>query len=322
MLRDLWLSMRPVLKAMRGVVTKTGMVLRDLLLSTRPRQWTKNVFVFAGLVFAGKLFDPILLAESLLAFALFCLASGAVYLINDVADIEKDRAHPVKRNRPLASGRLRPQAAIIAAVVLIVVAVPAAFRLNRYFGGLLLTYFLLMLAYSFLLKKIVILDIMTIAAGFALRAAGGAVAIGVPISPWLLVCMVLLALFLGLAKRRHELLLLENNAGQHRGILREYSTVMLEEMISVVSASTVIAYALYTFFGPEHQVTLPYAYTQRIPYMMLTVPFVIYGIFRYLYLVYQKKSGGSPEEILLHDLPFLTNLLLWAVAVVAILYTL
>lgn len=295
-------------------------VLRYLLISMRPRQWTKNVFVFAGLVFSRGLRDPLLLAESLLAFVLFCMASGAVYLINDVADIARDRAHPVKRHRPLAAGLLRPRTAIIAAAVLIGLAIPAATWLSPYFGGVLSTYLALMLAYSFLLKKMVIIDILTIAAGFALRAAGGAVAISVPISPWLLVCTVLLALFLGLAKRRHELLLLENNAGQHRGILREYSTPLLEEMISIVSASTIIAYSLYTFFGPESGETMPYTYTRQIPYMMLTVPFVIYAIFRYLYLVYRKRGGGSPEEVLLHDLPFLVNLLLWAVCVVTILY--
>jgi 4-hydroxybenzoate polyprenyltransferase len=176
-----------------------------------------------------------------------------------------------------------------------------------------------MLAYSFLLKNIVIVDLFAIAAGFVLRAAGGAVAIEVSISPWLLVCMTLLALFLGLAKRRHELLLLENGAGSHRYILQEYSASLLEEMISIVTASTIMAYSLYTFFGTEWE-TMPYRFTNRIPYMMLTIPFVIYAVFRYLYLVYQRNSGGSPEEILLGDVPFLINLVLWAVSVVVILY--
>lgn len=295
-------------------------MLRYLFISMRPRQWTKNVFVFAGVVFSRELFkNPLALAEALLAFALFCMASSAVYLVNDYADIERDRAHPIKRTRPIAAGLLNPRVALLAAVILIAVATPIAFLMNPYFGGILLVYFGLMLSYSFLLKNIVIVDLFAIAAGFVLRAAGGAVAIEVSISPWLLVCMTLLALFLGLAKRRHELLLLENGAVSHRYILQEYSAGLLEEMISIVTASTIMAYSLYTFFGTEWE-TMPYRFTNRIPYMMLTIPFVIYAVFRYLYLVYQRNSGGSPEEILLGDVPFLINLVLWAVSVVVILY--
>ncbi|MGB9722331.1 MAG: decaprenyl-phosphate phosphoribosyltransferase [Chloroflexia bacterium] len=306
---------------MQSVVVRGGQVLRDLLISMRPKQWSKNVFVFAGLVFAVRLFDPYAVAEALLAFALFCLASSAVYLINDVTDIERDRAHPVKRNRPLASGRLRPGVAIAAAVLLIAISVPAAFWLSLYFGAILLTYLLLMVAYSFCLKNVVILDIMAIAFGFVLRAAGGAVAIRVSISHWLFVCTILLALFLGLAKRRHELLLLEQNAGSHRHILSQYSPALLEELLAIVAASTVIAYSLYTVYGPNPRLPT-YEYVHDIPYMMLTIPFVIYAIFRYLFLVYQKNKGGSPEEILLGDFPFLLNLLLWGIAVLVILYVL
>jgi 4-hydroxybenzoate polyprenyltransferase len=295
-------------------------VLRELFITMRPRQWSKNVFAFAGVVFSRELFNhPLALAEALLAFAIFCMASSAVYLVNDLVDVERDRAHPTKRNRPLAARRLDPRAAIVAAIVLMVVATPAAFLMSPYFGGILLAYFGLMLAYTFLLKNIVIVDLFVLAAGFVLRAAGGAVAIGVSISPWLLVCMTLLALFLGLAKRRHELLLLEEGAGTHRHILKEYSSSLLEEMISIVTASTIMAYSLYSFFGAEWE-TMPYRYTNRIPFMMLTIPLVIYAVFRYLYLVYQKNSGGSPEEILLGDIPFLVNMLLWGVSVVVILY--
>ncbi|MGC8874004.1 MAG: decaprenyl-phosphate phosphoribosyltransferase [Chloroflexia bacterium] len=301
------------------------MVVRDLWVTMRPKQWTKNVFVFAGIVFARELFLWSALVKTLVAFFLFCLVSSAVYLINDVVDRERDRMHPVKCKRPLASGRLRPAPAIVTAVVLAGLSLPLGFLLNIPFErtinlpfGLSLTgYFLLMLGYSFFLKNIVILDVFAIAAGFVLRAVGGAVAIPVFISPWLLVCTVLLSLFLGLAKRRHELVLLNNNATEHRGILREYSPALLEEMISVVTACTVMAYSLYTFYpffahGQEEKTSYPY--------MMFTIPFVIYAIFRYLYLVYQKEGGGSPEEVLLGDVPFLVNILLWGVCVLVILY--
>jgi 4-hydroxybenzoate polyprenyltransferase len=286
----------------------------------RPRQWSKNVFVFAGIVFSGELFSkPLAFAEALLAFAVFCMASSSVYLINDLVDIERDRLHPTKRNRPLAARRLDPRVALLAAILLIVVISPVAFLMNAYFGGVLLTYFILMLAYTFFLKNIVIVDIFALAAGFVLRAAGGAVAIEVSISPWLLVCMTLLALFLGLAKRRHELLLLERGASAHRTILKEYSARLVEEMISIVTASTIMAYSLYTFFGADWE-TMPYRFTGQIPFMMVTIPFVMYGVFRYLYLVYRRNSGGSPEEILFGDFPFLINMVLWGVSVVVILY--
>lgn len=288
-------------------------MIRDLLISMRPRQWTKNVFVFGGVVFARELLNRTALAKSIVAFVLFCAASSAVYLINDLVDIERDRAHPTKRNRPLAAGRLQPAAAVIAAVLLIGVTLALSFWLSRAFGITLLLYFSLMLAYSFYLKNVVILDIFAIAVGFVLRAAGGALAIPVELSPWLLICMVLLALFLGLAKRRHELILLDNNASEHRSILAEYSPPLLESMISVVTASTVMAYSLYTVFAPNVP-KAPY------PYMMATIPFVIYAIFRYLYLVYQKDGGGSPEDILLRDMPFFVNLLLWGTTVLVVVY--
>lgn len=288
-------------------------VLRYLLLSMRPKQWTKNVFVLAGVVFARELFNPVAASKAILAFTFFCMASSVVYLINDVVDIERDRAHPVKRNRPIAAGRVPPRLAILTAVVMALLSLGLAFWLGLVFGIVLLTYIILMVLYSFYLKNVVILDVFAIAFGFVLRAAGGALAIQVEISPWLLVCMLLLALFIGLAKRRHELILLNNEASLHRRILQDYSPALVEEMISVVTASTVIAYSLYTVFAP----TVP---KEPYPYMLFTVPFVIYAIFRYLYLVYQKDGGGSPEEVLLRDLPFLVNLLLWGGAVLAVLY--
>jgi len=287
-------------------------VLRLLIKSMRPKQWTKNVFVWAALVFDRKLFQTEYLLPTLAGFAIFCLLSSAVYLINDLVDIERDRLHPVKRNRPLASGQLPKSAAIIAAVLIVAIFEPAAFALNPAFGVISLAYLLLMVAYSFYLKNYVILDVMTIAAGFVLRVAGGVVLVNVErFSPWLYICMTLLALFLGFSKRRHELALLAEDANNHRAILDQYSLRFLDEMINVVASSTVIAYSLYTFFAPN----VPANHT-----MMLTIPFVLYGIFRYLYLIHIKQQGGSPEELLLKDKPFFLNVLLFGIAVIVIMY--
>jgi len=287
-------------------------VLRLLIKSMRPKQWTKNVFVWAALVFDRKLFQTEYLLPTLAGFVIFCLLSSAVYLINDLVDIERDRLHPVKRNRPLASGQLPKSAAIIAAVLIVAIFVPAAFALNAAFGVISLAYLLLMVAYSFYLKNYVILDVMTIAAGFVLRVAGGVVLVNVErFSPWLYICMTLLALFLGFSKRRHELALLAEDANNHRAILDQYSLRFLDEMINVVASSTVIAYSLYTFFAPN----VPANHT-----MMLTIPFVLYGIFRYLYLIHIKQQGGSPEELLLKDKPFFLNVLLFGIAVIVIMY--
>jgi len=287
-------------------------VLRLLLKSMRPKQWTKNVFVWAALVFDRKLLQTEYLIPTLAGFVIFCLISSAVYLINDLVDIEKDRQHPVKRNRPLASGRLPKSAAMIAAVALIAVCVPASLVLNPSFAGISIGYLILMVAYSFFLKHLVIIDVMTIAAGFVLRVAAGVVLVDVErFSPWLYICMTLLALFLGFSKRRHEIALLADDANNHRAILDQYSLVLLDEMINVVASSTVIAYSLYTFFAPN----VPANHS-----MMLTIPFVLYGIFRYLYLIHIKKEGGSPEELLLKDRPFFLNVVLFGIAVVAIMY--
>lgn len=287
-------------------------MLRLLIRSMRPKQWTKNIFLWAALVFDRKLFQTEYLLPTLVGFAIFCLLSSAVYLINDLVDIERDRLHPVKRNRPLASGRLPKSAAVIAAALIIVVGLPAAFALNANFGIISLAYLLLMMAYSFYLKNYVILDVMTIAAGFVLRVAGGVVLVNVErFSPWLYICMTLLALFLGFSKRRHELALLAEDANNHRAILDQYSLRFLDEMINVVASSTVIAYSLYTFFAPN----VPANHT-----MMLTIPFVLYGIFRYLYLIHIKQEGGSPEELLLKDKPFFLNVVLFGIAVIVIMY--
>lgn len=286
--------------------------LKGLLLTMRPKQWTKNLLIFAGIVFDVKLFVLPYLAKTLLAFVLFCLLSSAVYLVNDLADIEKDRQHPKKRHRPLASGELSPQVAIIATLVIMVVALPLAFWLSLPFGGIALTYVALMLAYSFRLKHIVIIDVLVVAAAYPLRAGAGTVVFPIErFSPWLYVCTLLGALLISIGKRRHELRLLENNAAHHRASLDEYSPALLDEMIAVVTSTTVIAYSLYTFSAPN----LPGNHA-----MMLTIPFVLYGIFRYLYLIHRRNEGGSPEELFLKDRPLAVTVILWGLTVIAILY--
>ncbi len=284
--------------------------LTALVLSMRPRQWTKNLIVFMAFIFSidqeWQLAHPDTwlpkVGESLIAFALFCLVSSADYLINDVRDRESDRLHPKKRRRPIAAGLLSPRAAITWAVALDIVGVGGAFALDVRTGGVILGYIALMLAYSFWLKHMVLLDMGTIAAGFVLRAMAGALAIEVPISPWLYVVTVLGALFLVINKRRAELLLLEHNATNHRPILEEYSTDLLDQMAATVTASTLIAYGLYTFTADN----LPQNHA-----MMLTIPFVLYGIFRYLYLVHRRDEGGSPEDVLLKDAPLVIDIVLW-----------
>ncbi|MFI5179725.1 MAG: decaprenyl-phosphate phosphoribosyltransferase [Vicinamibacterales bacterium] len=286
--------------------------LRYLLRSMRPRQWTKNGIVFLALVFAvGQEYHLTDLStwvpkalESLVAFACFALVSSADYLINDIRDIEADRAHPWKRRRPIAAGLLPINTAWTWAVILAVVGNAGAFALNWKMGLVILGYTVLMLAYSYRLKHVVLLDLMVIAAGFVLRAMAGALAIDVPISPWLYVVTALGALFLGINKRRAELELLQDEAGNHRRILDEYTLPLLDQMGSTVTAAVLMAYGLYTFTAEG----LPKNHS-----MMLTIPFVLYGIFRYLYLVNVKKEGGSPEEVLLRDIPIMLTLAGWVI---------
>ncbi len=278
----------------------------------RPKQWTKNLFIFAALLFDLKLFDLTYAVRTVLAFVLFCVLSGSVYLINDLTDIEKDRQHPVKRNRPLASGKLKRSWAVTAAVVVPPITLSLCFLLQPLFGLIALAYFVIQLLYSLGLKNVVILDVLIIATGFVLRvAAGAAVAEAQRFSPWIYVCITLLALFLALGKRRNELTLLDVNALEHRKVLQEYSPELLDEMIALVTSSTVIAYSLYTFSAEN----LP-----ANKAMMLTIPFVLYSIFRYLYLIHEKNLGGSPEEILIRDAPFIVSNLCWGAVVVLILY--
>ncbi len=289
------------------VVAKRS-VLSLLLKTMRPKQWTKNLVVFAGLIFSQQAFITGNLMLAVYAFFVFCLLSGAVYLINDLADVKKDRAHPEKKKRPIASGQLTVSAAVTGAAAATLLSLAGAFVVDMEFGLIALTYFLTTLSYTFKLKNVVIIDVIVIAIGFVFRALAGVVVIDVSLSPWLLVCTFLLALFLALTKRRHELVLLDTNAISHRRILDEYSPAMLDQMISVATSSTVMAYSLYTFTS-GHPV-----------YLMATIPFVIYGIFRYQYLAHSKDIGGSPESALLKDLPMVVNILLWVSTCLVILY--
>ncbi|MGH9312745.1 MAG: decaprenyl-phosphate phosphoribosyltransferase [Vicinamibacterales bacterium] len=284
-----------------------------LVAALRPHQWTKNLIVFAGLIFGQKLLDPRAASRAAAAFAIFCALSSVVYLLNDLADVEADRLHPLKKHRAIASGAVAPALAATTAAVLAGVGLTGAFLLGRYVGIVALGYLALLALYSGPLKQLVIIDVLTIAGGFVLRAVAGAVAIPVPISPWLLIDTILLALFLGLAKRRHELVLLADEASGHRRSLGDYSPYLLDQMIAVVSASTIVAYAFYTV-NPDT--------IQRFGTNMLglTLPFPLYGIFRYLYLVHRKEGGGSPADLLLTDQPLLICVVLWAAAVVALIY--
>jgi 4-hydroxybenzoate polyprenyltransferase len=285
----------------------------SLFLSLRPGQWTKNLFVFAAVVFAERLTDANAVARAMAAFLIFCALSGTIYLVNDVFDREQDQRHPLKAKRPIASGDLSPNIALIAAMILGSAALIAALALGLPFFAAATTYLVLLSSYSAFLKNIVILDVLTVAAGFTLRAAAGGAAIFVPISHWLLVCTTLLALFIALSKRRHELTLLTESATDHRPILGDYTPYLLDQMISVVTASTVIAYAFYTI-SPET--------TEKFgtDLLTLTIPFPLYGIFRYLYLVHRRELGGSPAELLMNDRPLLSCVALWALSVILIIY--
>ena len=283
-----------------------------VLLSLRPRQWVKNFFVFAGLIFSQSLFTP-LVWPALAAFAIFCALSGAIYLFNDLADVEKDRLHPTKRRRPIASGALSVPAGAAIGVLTLVGSLVAAYALSARFGVVATVYAALLTAYSVWLKHVVILDVLTVAIGFVLRAVAGAAAIGVEISGWLVICTILVALFLALGKRRHEYLTLHGDAAAHRPILAEYSESFLDQMVAVVTASTVTAYALYTM-SPD---TVAKFHTRWLP---LTLPFVLYGVFRYLYLLYRRELGGNPSDLLLSDRALLINTALWMVALLLVIY--
>lgn len=285
----------------------------SLVLALRPHQWTKNLIVLAGLIFGERLLDPAAVVDAMVAFVVFCLLSGIVYLVNDIRDQEADRLHPVKSQRPIASGELPVRVAAVFAAVLAVVAMATAFALSTAFGIVGLTYLTLLVLYSIWLKHLVILDVLTLSMGFVLRAWGGAVAVHVGMSHWLLLLTLLGALFLALSKRRAELVSLADDARHHRPSLAEYSPHLLDQMISVVTASTLLAYALYTI---DAQTVARFG-TDRL---LWTLPFPLYGIFRYLYLVHRRDGGGNPSEILLSDRPILACVALWGAAVVLVIY--
>lgn len=274
----------------------------------RPKQWIKNLFVFSAVIFSRNMFNLVFLEKSFLTFISFCLISSCVYILNDIVDIEKDKKHPKKKYRPLASGAVSRTEAIMLIILLVPFAVMFSFQNGKALGVIILLYFINNLAYSFKVKQIVIVDVMSIAIGFLLRVIGGAISINVEISPWLLLCTLLLSLFLGFSKRRNELLLLETNADKHRRALGDYSLEFIDSMLSIVTASTVMAYSLYTFSATDNS------------YMMLTIPFVLYGIFRYQYIIYMKNEGGTPEDTVIEDKPLMIDILLWIATSILILY--
>jgi len=287
-------------------------MIKALIKTMRLRQWTKNVFVLAALVFDRKLTIPAYFLPTIAGIFIFCFLSSSVYILNDVFDIEADRVHPKKRNRPIASGKLSITTAVVAAIIIFIITIICAFYLSTEFGWIALAYFIMNLAYSIWLKHIPLIDVLIISAGFVLRVAGGVSLIDVErFSPWLYVCIALGALYIGFGKRRAELALLAGNAENHRRVLNGYTIPFLDQLIMIVSSTTIIVYSLYTFSAPN----LPTNHA-----MMLTIPFVIYAIFRYLYLIQVKGEGGAPEDLLLSDHPFQISILLWGISVLLVFY--
>ena len=278
----------------------------------RPRQWLKNGLVYAALFFDRKVIDLESFARTTAAFILLCMVSSAVYIMNDLADIENDRQHPTKKTRPLAAGELSPTLAIVVAIVLAIGGLAAGFILSPALGWILLTYLVIQVAYTFYFKHVVLMDVILVASGFILRVGAGVAVISVQrFSPWLYVCTGLLALLMALGRRRHELSLLGLDAGNHRAILEEYTIDLIDRLIGIVAGAALVAYSLYTFMAeglPENNL------------MMLTIPFVLYGIFRYLYLIHVKHEGGAPEDIFIRDRPMQLALFFWAVVVFFVLY--
>ncbi len=287
--------------------------LMGMIRLLRPSQWSKNAVLFAALVFSMHLFDGRDVVTVVGAFVVFCCLASSAYVMNDLRDCERDRRHPLKALRPLPAGQVSRTTASLLSGGLFVVGAFGALALGTGFAALAFLYVALQVAYTFALKDVVILDVMAIAAGFVIRAAAGGVVIGVPVSPWLIICTFLLMMFLGFSKRRHELIVLEADATAHRANLREYSPYLLDQMIAVVTASTVVAYAIYTA-SPEVREKLG---TDKL---YLTIPFVLFGIFRYLYLVHQREEGGNPTQLLLSDRPLIADLLLWLATVAVLLY--
>ncbi len=285
----------------------------NIFLSMRPKQWIKNLFVFAPLMFSKSIFIFPLNLKAFIAFGIFCILSGCVYIINDIMDREEDKIHPIKSLRPIASGMISPSMAIGAVTILLVLSFIGGYMVNIELLTILTIYFLINLAYSTFLKHVVLLDVFIIAFGFVLRVVGGGVVIHVELSSWILLCTLMIALFLALCKRRHELELLDDDASSHRKILGEYSTYFIDQLIAVVTASTLVSYGLYTM---SNDVLTRFG-NNNLKY---SIPFVLYGIFRYLYLVHQKNKGGSPTSIMVSDIPMLITMALWLVVVCTALY--
>ncbi len=281
-------------------------MIKELIISMRPKQWYKNLVIFIGIVFSLKLLDLSLWIDVIAAFAVFCVISGCLYIINDIIDIDKDKNHPKKCNRPIASGKLKARHAWLSAVILLIVAFGISYLISTWFLASAVAFFLLILIYSLLLKQLIIVDMMIISSGFVIRAIAGCAAVGVIVSPWLIICAFLLALFLAIGKRRHELVILGKNAGNHRKILEGYSTEMLDQMMNITTSALIMSYSIYAFF------------TGNI-FIMTTIPFAFYGLFKYIYMVHTENFGGEPE-MLFKDKGMLLSMILWAVLVIAILY--
>jgi 4-hydroxybenzoate polyprenyltransferase len=287
--------------------------IAQIVTSMRPQQWIKNLFIFAALIFSGNLFYITDVYLTVFGFILFSALASGVYIFNDIIDIEKDKLHPIKSGRPLPSGKLNKNTALTISIFLVVSSIIVSSFVDRMFGMILLLYLIINIWYSYQLKTFVILDVMTISAGFVLRVIAGALLINVPTSEWLIICTILLSLFLGFSKRRHELTILERHANTHRPVLNDYSPYFLDQMIGIVTATTVMSYALYTISDE----TIQKFGTKNLIY---TVPFVLYGIFRYLYLVHKKEEGGNPTKLLVTDVPIIINVILWISTAIIIIY--
>lgn len=274
----------------------------------RPKQWIKNFFVFAAMIFSGKFTNTHILIMNIFVFIMFCLISSCVYILNDLVDVNKDREHPQKKNRPIASGKVTKLQAILMEVILFSIVSIISYRISLKLLAVFLVYFLINILYSLKLKNIVIIDVMIITFGFVLRVESGSISTNVQLSPWMILCTILISLFMALNKRKSEIITLKDKSGAHRKILDEYSVVLIDNMLTIVTPSILIAYCLYTFSSIQSRT------------MMVTIPFVLYGIFRYQYLMLKNNIGGKPEDVFQKDLPFLINVVLWAVVVICIIY--
>ncbi|PIH00797.1 decaprenyl-phosphate phosphoribosyltransferase [Clostridium combesii] len=285
------------------------MDIKGIIALMRPKQWIKNFFVFAAIIFSGNLTNEIILKNNIITFILFCLTSSTIYILNDIVDLEKDKKHPEKKNRPLPSGRVSKSTAIIMNIVILFTVLFCSYKFVDYkIMYIYLLYIVMNIFYCFKLKNVVILDVMVITFGFVLRMESGSLATKVSVSPWLFLCTILLSLFLALNKRKSEIITLKDNRGSHRKILEEYSVELIDNMLTIVTPSILISYCIYTFSSVQ---------SKR---MMYTIPFVLYGIFRYQYLMNNHNLGGKPEDVFGKDKPFLVNMILWVISVVVIIY--